>query len=119
MIINVKRVYAEPARSDGMRILIDRLWPRGCTKEAAALDLWAKDIAPSTDLRKWFHADTAQWPEFTKRYKAELKANQPALDDLIAQIKATRKKTVTLLFASKDESLNHAHILRDRITKSL
>ena len=115
MQIQIKRVYDEPATGDGLRVLVDRLWPRGKTKEAAAVDIWAKEIAPSNELRKWFHADTTRWAEFTKRYKAELKANQGAVDELVAEIKASRKKTVTLLFGSKETERNHAVVLKEML----
>ena len=75
MKIKIKRVYEEPAQDDGMRILVDRLWPRGLTKQKAKIDLWLKDIAPSTELRKWFDHDPEKWEEFRKRYNEELKKN--------------------------------------------
>lgn len=109
MSIHVKRVYDDPARSDGVRVLVDRLWPRGLTKEAAAIDLWLKDAAPSTELRTWFHADTTRFEEFVERYKAELNSSPGVLDpvrDLLRE-----GETVTLLFASKDVEQNHAHVL--------
>ena len=74
--IHIKRIYAHPAKSDGIRILVDRLWPRGIKKEAAHLDEWAKDIAPSTELREWYGHDPDRWPEFQKKYKTELKHNE-------------------------------------------
>jgi uncharacterized protein YeaO (DUF488 family) len=104
----VKRVYDDPSADDGKRVLVDRLWPRGMTKERAALDLWAKEIAPSTALRTWFHANPDQFPEFTKRYLAEVKDNPTAVADL--------KKldgTVTLLYSVRDAEHNHAQILAD------
>ncbi len=104
----LKRVYKPAAPGDGFRILTDRLWPRGLSKEKAKVDLWAKDVAPSTDLRKWFNHDVTLWPEFVKRYRAELK-NNPALHDLTAEL--AKHKTVTLLFGSKDEEHNQAVIL--------
>lgn len=116
MPLRVKRVYDDSAKTDGVRVLVDRLWPRGLTKEKAAIDLWLKDAAPSTELRKWFHADATpttptkdQFAEFKTRYLKEL--DRSALDSVTELIDAG--KTVTLLFASKELEHNHAHILRD------
>ena len=109
-MIQTKRVYDEPGKSDGFRILVDRLWPRGLTKERARVDLWMKEIAPSDALRKNFHK-TEDWPEFEKRYRAELKDK----NDLFAEIKKVEKehKKVTLLFGRKDEKQNQAVILAE------
>ena len=93
---------------DGVRILVDRLWPRGLTKEKAALDLWLKDIAPSTELRKWFAHDPEKWKEFQRRYTAELKSNPDALELLSAEI---RNGPVTLLYAAKDQDHNEAVVI--------
>ena len=108
-MILVKRVYAEPAKSDGFRILVDRLWARGLTKEKARVDLWMKEIAPSDALRKWFHHEERNWGEFVKRYKAELAKKK----ELLSELKKLENKsgTVTLLFGSKDEKQNQAVIL--------
>ena len=84
MTIQLKRVYEAPSKSDGTRILVDRLWPRGLTKERAHVDLWLKEVAPSTELRKWFAHDPAKWSEFKKRYHAELDANPAAIAELRA-----------------------------------
>jgi uncharacterized protein YeaO (DUF488 family) len=107
-MIQTKRVYEKPDRTDGFRILVDRLWPRGLTKERARVDLWMKEIAPSDALRNSFHA-SEDWPEFEKRYRKELAAKQ----ELFAAIKRLEKehKTVTLLFGRKDEKQNQAVIL--------
>ena len=109
----VKRVYDTPARSDGMRVLVDRLWPRGLTKDRASLDAWLRDLAPSDELRHWYHSHPEQWPSFRKRYLKELshpKANE-ALEKLY---RFTRdKKPLTLLFASKNEVRNNAVVLKD------
>ena len=107
-MIQTKRVYDEPDKSDGFRILVDRLWPRGLTKERARVDLWMKEIAPSDALRKNFHK-TEDWREFEKRYRAELKDKQ----DLFAEIKKLEKehRKVTLLFGRKDEKQNQAVVL--------
>jgi uncharacterized protein YeaO (DUF488 family) len=109
VIIQLKRVYEEPSASDGTRILVDRLWPRGLTKEKARVDLWLKDVAPSNELRKWFAHDPAKWPEFKTRYKAELKHNSPQLA-LLKQ--AVAKGPATLLFGAKDTEHNEAVVLQ-------
>ncbi|KAA8816760.1 DUF488 domain-containing protein [Bifidobacterium rousetti] len=109
--IDIKRIYDGPDAQDGYRILVDRLWPRGMTKERATLDLWMKDIAPSTDLRKWFGHDPARFTDFANRYRAELDANEETVDEL-RRIILTHGK-VTLLYAAKDPDINHAAVLRD------
>lgn len=108
MQIRLKRAYEEPGKQDGQRILVDRLWPRGVKKEALALDEWMKDVAPSTELREWFHADPSQWEEFEKRYLAELKRNKAAMH-LLERAKSGR---VTLVYGARDEQRNHALILK-------
>jgi uncharacterized protein YeaO (DUF488 family) len=108
MRIAIKRVYLEPDPADGFRILVDRLWPRGLTKEAAKVDLWLKDIAPSTELRKWFQHDPAKWTEFQKRYKQELKSKHDQLDLIQEKI---HQGPVTLLYGAKDEQHNEAVVL--------
>lgn len=106
----VKRVYEPPARSDGLRVLVDRLWPRGLTKEAARIDRWAKEIAPSAELRKEFHHQPGKWSEFRERYFAELAAN-PAV---VAELRSVAKRqTVTLLYAAKDTQFNNAVALAE------
>ena len=114
-IINIKRIYLPSEKSDGFRILVDRLWPRGVSKESARLDLWLKDIAPSTELRQWFHTDngTDKWEVFKGRYLGELK-NNAAVDQLKKIME--KSETVTLLFSVNDETHNHALILRDFIS---
>ena len=111
-MIRLKRAYGPPAPSDGLRVLVDRLWPRGVTKDAAKIDLWLKDIAPSAALRKWFAHDPAKWPEFRRRYKAEL-AQEPARAAL-AELKKLAKehKTVTLVYGAKDEERNQAVVIK-------
>jgi uncharacterized protein YeaO (DUF488 family) len=106
--IQIKRVYEQPGGADGMRILVDRLWPRGLTKERAQVDLWLKDIAPSTELRKWFSHDPNKWPEFQARYRRELKLKTDLLVDLKEK---AAKGPVTLLYGAKDESHNEAVVL--------
>ena len=110
MKIQIKRVYEKPNAKDGFRILVDRLWPRGLTREKAAVDLWLKDIAPSTELRKWFGHDPGKWKEFQKKYLKELSENKEAADILKDHLK---KGTVTLLYAAKDEAHNEAEVLKD------
>ena len=113
--VAVKRVYEEPASSDGTRVLVDRLWPRGLTKARAAVDEWLRDLAPSDALRRWFHAQTesAAWLTFRKRYLKELAHpdSATALNELYRL--ANRRKRLTLLFASKNEKQNNAVVLKD------
>lgn len=111
MHILIKRVYAPPDASDGLRVLVDRLWPRGIAK--AKVDVWLKDVAPSTALRQWFGHDPAKWIEFKKRYRAELKDN-PAVDELRA---LARKSDVVLVYAAKDEAHNEAVVLQQFLQK--
>lgn len=108
-MIKSKRTYDAASDDDGYRILIDRLWPRGLSEEKAHIDLWLKDIAPSTELRKWYDHDVDKWSEFEKRYKAELKSKR----ELIEQIKELEKehKTVTLLYSAKDTEHANANVL--------
>ncbi|HEV2479601.1 MAG TPA: DUF488 family protein [Puia sp.] len=110
-VIQIKRAYDAPAKTDGIRILVDRLWPRGITKEKAAIKQWAKDLAPSTELRQWFHHETPHWPEFEKRYKAELKQNHEAIEAFREQYREA--KHLTLVYSAKDEEHNQAVVLKD------
>ncbi|MDX9833797.1 MAG: DUF488 domain-containing protein [Desulfobulbus sp.] len=109
-MIQIKRAYDPPAQTDGTRILVERLWPRGIKKEALKLDDWLKDVAPSTELRKWFSHDPTKWPEFQRRYRVELdehsEAWQPILD-------AAKTGTVTLLFSSHDAEHNNVVALKE------
>lgn len=109
MPVKVKRIYEQPAADDGFRVLVDRLWPRGISKEEAKLDLWLKDIAPSDPLRHWFNHDPAKWPEFQHRYQAELANNSQATTQLRKVIEA--HPTITLLYAAHDEQRNNAAAL--------
>jgi len=111
--VAVKRVYEEPAPADGTRVLVDRLWPRGLSKERAAVDRWLRDLAPSDALRKWFHARPEGWPTFRRRYFKELARPEStqALDELYRL--ANGQKQLTLLFASKNAERNNAVVLRD------
>jgi uncharacterized protein YeaO (DUF488 family) len=112
--IQLKRIY-EPAESgDGVRILVDRLWPRGLTKEKAAVDQWMKDIAPSAELRKWFGHDPDRWPEFRRRYTEELREHTALLDQIR---ELATGQTVTLLFGAHDEEHNDAVVLREVLMK--
>jgi uncharacterized protein YeaO (DUF488 family) len=113
MNIQLKRIYEAGSKDDGYRILVDRLWPRGFTKEKAALDLWLKEIAPSNELRKWFGHDPDKWKEFQKKYRQELKQNKEAVDILNDYI---QKGKVTLLYAAKDEEHNEAQVIKDFIS---
>lgn len=106
----IKRIYEPPARSDGTRILVDRIWPRGVSKDKAALDRWAKELAPSTALRKWFNHDPERWDEFRRRYAKELETEAEALESLRAE---GAKRAVTLLYSAKDTAHNQAAALRD------
>ena len=110
MTINLKRVYENPTPADGTRILVDRLWPRGLTKEKAGIDVWLKKIAPSTALRKWFGHDPAKWAEFQKRYREELEKN-PAQVSLLKE--QAKKGAITLVFGAKDEAHNEALVLQE------
>jgi uncharacterized protein YeaO (DUF488 family) len=112
MDVRLKRAYEDPDDADGFRVLVDRLWPRGISKADLRLDAWPKDIAPSTELRKWFHHDPERWPEFCKRYKAELK--DPELQKTIADTvqKAKKHSTITLIYAAKDTEHNEAVVLQ-------
>lgn len=109
-MIKMKRVYDPPSRNDGTRILIDRLWPRGLKKEDARIDEWMKELAPSSELRKWFDHDPEKWDEFRRRFIEELQGKQETLDHVVA---LAQKGTVTLLFASKEERFNNAVALKE------
>ncbi len=108
--VRLKRAYEPPAADDGTRILVDRLWPRGVSKEHAALDQWMKDISPSTELRQWFGHDPARWVEFRRRYAEELHQN----GELLSQLRSlARQGPVTLVYSAHDEVHNDAIVLRD------
>ena len=109
MNIKIKRAYEEPEKADGTRILVDRLWPRGLTKEKAKIDLWLKDVAPTTELRKWFAHDPARWTEFQRRYTKELQKSSEPLSILHQQ---AAKGPVTLIYAAKDQEHNEAVVLQ-------
>ena len=114
--IRVKRVYTEPEKADGHRILVDRLWARGVSKEKAKVDLWAKEIAPSTGLRRWYGHDPVRWTEFKTRYFAELEANPEKVEKFLAEVEAG---VVTFLYSSKEERLNNAVALKEYIESKI
>jgi uncharacterized protein YeaO (DUF488 family) len=112
MTISVKRVYEPASASDGVRVLVDRLWPRGLTKEQAAVKFWLRDVAPSNELRQWFHANPEAWPMFRRRYMKEL--TSPKATAAIEKLhKMAHQKKVTLLYASRNEEHNNASVLKD------
>jgi len=110
MKLQTKRIYEEPARSDGRRVLIDRLWPRGVSKSSASIDSWLKEVAPSHELRRWYQHDPEKWPEFRRRYFAELDENADCVAELRARL---GKGTATLVFSSKEAELNNATALKE------
>ena len=110
--VKLKRAYEPPARSDGKRVLIDRLWPRGLKKTDTKIDEWMKGIAPSTELRKWFGHDPARWPEFRRRYEAEVQQHSEQLDRLRT---LAREGPLTLVFSARDEEHNDAVVLKELI----
>jgi uncharacterized protein YeaO (DUF488 family) len=114
--IQLRRAYDPPAPLDGKRFLVDRLWPRGKTKASLQLDAWIKDVAPSTELRKWFAHDPVKWPEFKKRYRKELATRPDSLDPLL---EAARKGPITLVYGAKDEIHNEAVVLKEILTECL
>lgn len=115
MRIQLKRVYEKPERGDGARILVDRLWPRGLTKEKAAIDLWLKEVAPSTELRKWFGHDPKKWSGFRRRYRAELKQRG---DQLRLIKRKAGEGPVTLIYGARDQEHNEAVILKQLLLTS-
>ena len=114
-VIKLKRIYEPAGPNDGFRILVDRVWPRGLTRGAARIDLWLKEVAPSTPLRKWFGHDPALWDEFRQRYFAELDENADPVDEILNR---ARKKSVTLLFGAKDEKHNNAVALKEYLNRA-
>lgn len=116
MGIQLKRAYADPSPGDGLRILVERLWPRGLTKARAAIDLWLKEVAPSPELRKWYAHDLAKWAEFTRRYRLELDENREAVDELKRILEQHR--VVTFVYAASDTEHNSARLLKDYLEAS-
>lgn len=111
--VAVKRIYDEPSSADGMRLLVDRIWPRGVSKQHAALDGWLRELAPSAALRKWYGHDPARWAGFRERYRAELRSRRPAMESL--RRLATGRR-VTLLCATRDPSHSNAAVLKELVT---
>jgi uncharacterized protein YeaO (DUF488 family) len=110
--VRIKRAYEPPARGDGTRVLVDRLWPRGVSKADAGITQWMKDVAPSSELRKWFGHDPARWEEFRRRYRAELAARKA----LVAQLRElARKGPLTLVYSARDQAHNQAVVLRETL----
>ncbi|WOJ91538.1 DUF488 family protein [Methylocapsa polymorpha] len=114
--IRIKRAYDPPQPEDGARILVDRLWPRGLARDVASIDAWAKPVAPSDALRRWFGHDPAKWPEFRRRYRDEL-AHNPAFLDLQGMVRSNA--VTTLLFAAKDKERNNAVVLREALSEAM
>jgi uncharacterized protein YeaO (DUF488 family) len=115
-MIKLKRAYEPASKGDGLRVLVERLWPRGVSKQQAKIDLWLKDLAPSTELRKWYGHDPARWPQFRKRYRAELNGQ----GDLLALLKyVTQEKTVTFVYAASDEERNSAVALKEFLERGM
>jgi uncharacterized protein YeaO (DUF488 family) len=111
-MIKIKRIYKAPAKDDGFRILVDRLWPRGLTKEKAKVDLWLKEIAPSDQLRKWYAHDPRKWIEFRKKYFKDLDVKRELVNQIVQEM---NEGNVTLLFSSKEEKINNAVALKEYI----
>ena len=114
MRIKLKRIYDNPEATDGVRVLVERLWPRGLSKEKAKVDIWLKDLAPSTELRKWFAHDPEKWEEFTKLYYTELQQKNRLLKDTF---KNKQKENITFVYASKEEEFNNAVALKNYVKK--
>jgi uncharacterized protein YeaO (DUF488 family) len=114
-MVRIKRVYDPAKKEDGFRVLVDRLWPRGMKKEAAKIDLWMKDVAPSDELRKSFHHDAMKWPDFEKKYQGELKEKK----EYLAELKKLEKEhgTLTLLFGARDPEHNQAAVIAEALNK--
>ena len=112
--IRLKRAYDPPAAADGLRILVERLWPRGVARARAKIDYWYKEVAPSPELRRWFAHDPARWPEFRRRYRAELRSNA---EDVARLAKLCAGHRVTFVFAARDEAMNSAVVLREYLAR--
>ena len=110
MRISIKRVYDKPTKTDGVRVLVDRLWPRGLSKVDASVDIWVKELAPSNELRKWFGHEEAKFREFARRYRAELAQNRAEVKKLV---ETTCDRTITLLYGAKNTKCNNAVVLQD------
>ena len=113
-MIRLKRAYEKPSADDGLRVLVERLWPRGVSKENGKIDLWLKELSPSTELRKWFSHEESRWPEFQRRYRAELKEHE----EMLALLKlVVESRTVTFIYAASDEERNSARLLKEYLEK--
>lgn len=112
MAIRLKRAYDPPADGDGTRVLVERLWPRGLSKERAALDIWLKELAPSPELRRWYGHDPQKWPEFRRRYREELRAQETELERLA---ELARRSPVTFVYAARDTERNSAAVLKELV----
>lgn len=116
MAVVLKRVYDQPSAKDGTRVLVDRLWPRGLSREKAKIDSWPKEVAPSDELRKWYHSRPTQWPKFREKYLDELSSSAEAVAAVDELHKlAQKRKTLTLLFASRNTDHNNAAVLKELI----
>ena len=113
-MIKLKRAYEQPTKADGLRILVERLWPRGVTKQKARIDIWLKDLAPSSALREWYGHDPARWPEFCKRYRQELESAGSAL---VLQKYLGEARPVSFVYAARDEERNSARVLKEVLEK--
>lgn len=116
-VIELKRIYDPVEQTDGIRVLVDRLWPRGVSKDAAQIDLWLKEIAPSHELRKWFHHDVEKYEEFKERYVQELEQDEEKNEKVKELVHMLRTEKVTLLYGAKDKEHNQAVVLKDVILK--
>lgn len=116
MAISIKRAYEEPAADDGARILVDRLWPRGLSKEKAEIDLWAREVAPSNELRKWYDHEPGKWDEFRRRYFAELAEVEEELEPVLERV---RQGPVTFVYSSRETELNNAVALKEYVEERL
>jgi len=117
MTILLKRAYEEPSEEDGFRILVDRIWPRGVSKDFAQIDFWAKEVTPTTSLRKWFSHDSLKWEEFKKKYSEELENRPDEVDEFLKILQ--KHKKVTFIYGAKDTKHTHAIILKDYIQDKL
>ena len=116
MSISLKRAYENPSQSDGCRILVERLWPRGLSKQDAKIDLWPKDAAPSTELRRWFNHEPDKWAEFKRRYFKELRARLEAVEPILEHVQ--NSQVVTFVFASRESRLNNAVALKEYVERT-
>lgn len=116
MDVRLKRAQVAPARNDGYRVLVDRIWPRGIPRDDLRADLWMKDVAPSEELRRWFDHEVEKWPEFRRRYLEELREKGDALDELVERLRRGRR--VTLVFGARDTNHNNAVVLKEYLQRA-